>query len=78
MFLCLSHIGAHVVHPIAMKLSQVVVDMPAVVLEIKKNKKFTSWSTWCCLTGAHIVHPITKKLSKVVVHMLAVVLEIKN
>ena len=29
-----SHIGAHTIHPIAMKLSQVVVNMPVVVLEI--------------------------------------------
>ena len=29
-----SRIGAHTVHPIAMKLSQVIVDMLAVVLEI--------------------------------------------
>ena len=31
---CLSRIGAHTVHPIAMKLSQVVVNIPGVVLEI--------------------------------------------
>ena len=31
---CLSRIGAHTVHPIAMKLSQVVVDILGVVLEI--------------------------------------------
>ena len=35
--LCVSCIGAHTDHPLAMKLSQVVVNMPAVVLEIKKN-----------------------------------------
>ena len=34
MFLCLSHIGAHAVHPIAMKLSEIVVNMLAVVLKI--------------------------------------------
>ena len=33
---CVSRIGAHTVHPIAMKPSQVVVNIPAVVLEIKK------------------------------------------
>ena len=32
-------IGAHTVHPIAMKLSQVVRNMLAVVLEIKKKIK---------------------------------------
>ena len=31
---CLSRIGAHTVHPIAMKLSQIVVNIPGVVLEI--------------------------------------------
>ena len=31
---CVSRIGAHTVHPIAMKLSQVVVNIPGVVLEI--------------------------------------------
>ena len=31
--------GAHTVHPIAMKLSQVVVNMLALVLEIKKKLK---------------------------------------
>ena len=36
MFLCLSRIGAHTVHTIAMKLSQVFVNMLAVVLEILK------------------------------------------
>ena len=30
----LYRIGAHIVHPIAMKLSQVVVNIPGVVLEI--------------------------------------------
>ena len=70
-----SRIGAHTVHPIAMKLSQVVENVPAVVLEIKN---YTSWSTRFCLTGAHTVHPIAMKLSKVVVNMHAVLLEIKK
>ena len=34
--MCVSRIGAHTVHPIAMKLSQVVGNVLAVVLEIKK------------------------------------------
>ena len=42
--------GAHSVHPIAMKLSQIVGNMLAVVLEIYKIKKCTSWSIWCCPT----------------------------
>ena len=39
MSVCLSRIGAHTVHPIAMKLSQVIGNMGALVLEIKKNVK---------------------------------------
>ena len=31
---CVSHIGTHTIHPIAMKLSQVVVNMHAMVMEI--------------------------------------------
>ena len=31
---CVSRIGAHFVHPIAMKLSEVVINMLVVVLEI--------------------------------------------
>ena len=41
MSVCVSRIGAHTIHPIAMKFSKVVVNMLAVVLEIKKN--CTSW-----------------------------------
>ena len=33
---CVCRIGAHTVHPIAMKVSQVVVNMLAVVSEVKK------------------------------------------
>ena len=71
-----SCIGEHTVHPIAMKLSQVVVNMLAVVLEIKKNINCTSRSARCCSTGAHAGHPIVMKLSQVVVNILTVVLEI--
>ena len=39
MFLCLSRIGAQAVYPIVMKLSQVVVNMLAMILEIKKKLK---------------------------------------
>ena len=68
---------AHTVHPIAMKLSKVVLNMLAMVLEIKnKNKNCSSWSTRCCPTGAHSVRPITMKLSQVVGNMFAVVFEI--
>ena len=34
MSVCLSRIGAHTVHPIVMKLSQIIVNMLTVVLEI--------------------------------------------
>ena len=64
-----------------MKFSQVVVNILAVVLEIRKKfKNCTSWSTRCCRfsTGAHTVHLIAMKLSQVVVNMLAVVLEIRK
>ena len=64
------------VHPIAMKFSQVVLNVLAVVFEIKKITNCISWSTRCCPTGANTVHPIAMKLSQVVVNMLAVVLEI--
>ena len=50
--------GAHTVHPIAMKLSQIIVNMLAVVSEILKFKNYTSWSTRCCLIGAFTFHPI--------------------
>ena len=43
----LSCIGAHTIHQIAMKLSQAVINMFAVVLEFKKC---TSWSTRFCST----------------------------
>ena len=33
---CLSHIGVHTVHLIVMKLSKVVANVPAMVLENKK------------------------------------------
>ena len=69
--------GAHTVHPIAMKLSKVVVNMLVVVLEIKKNENFISWSTQCCPAGAHTVQPVAMKLPQVVVNMLAVVLKFK-
>ena len=36
---CVSRIGAHTVHPIAMKLSQVVVNIPGVVFGNLKNLK---------------------------------------
>ena len=48
-----SRIGAHTVHPIAMKLSQVVVNVPAVVLEIKK--KIMYWLEDGCAKLAHCV-----------------------
>ena len=45
---CVSRIGAHTVHQIAVKLSQVE-NTFAMVLEIKKKIKYcTSWSTRCC------------------------------
>ena len=58
---CVCRIGAHTVHRIAMKLSQVDVNMPAVVLEIKSC---TSLSTQCCPfpIGAHTVCPIAFNL----------------
>ena len=62
------------VHPIAMKLSNVVVNMLAVVLEIK-NKNCSSWSTRCCPTGAYSIRTIAMKLSQVIVNMLMVVME---
>ena len=36
---CVCRIGAHTVHPIAMKLSNVVANMLAVVLEIKNKNE---------------------------------------
>ena len=71
---CVSRIGAHALHPIAMKFSKVVVNMLAMILEIK-NKNCTNWSTGCYPTGAHSIYTITMKLSQVVGYMLAVVLE---
>ena len=60
-----------------MTLLQVVVNMLAVVMEIKKKyiKTCTSRNTRCvALTGAHTVHPIAMKHSQVV--NIAMVLEI--
>ena len=76
---CVSRIGTYTVHPIEVKLSQVVLNMPTVVLEIKKkNKNCTSLSTRCCPfpTGAHTVFQIAIKLAQVSLNMLAVDLEI--
>ena len=75
---CVSRIGAHTVHPITIKLSPVVVNMPTAVLEIKKNKNYTSWSTrWCHFPkGARTVRPTAIKLAQVILTMLAVVFKI--
>ena len=60
-----------------MKFSKVVVNMLAVILEIKNiNKNCTNWSSRCCLTGAHSIYPIAMKLLQVVGYVLAMVLEI--
>ena len=72
----MSRIGAHTLNPIALKLSQVVVNMPAVVLEIKKKIKIVLAGV--SRKGGHTVNPIAMKLSQVVVNMPAVVLEIKK
>ena len=77
---CVPRIGTHTVHPIAMKLSQVVVTCRGGFANLEKIKHCTSRSTRCCTfpTGAHTVHLIMMKLSQVVVNMIAVVLEIKK
>ena len=78
--MCESRIGAHTIHPFAMKLPQDVVNMPAVVLEIKKFKNCTSLSTRCCPfpTGACTVCPIAIKLAQVILNRIEVVLDIKK
>ena len=71
---CVCRIAAHTVHPIAMKLLQVVVSMPAVVLEIKKIVLA------CCPfpIGSHTVCPIAVKLAQVILNMFAVVWKFKK
>ena len=60
-----------------MKLSQVVVHMLAVVLEIKKKIEIVlDGVPGVALIGVQIVHPIAIKFYQVVVNMLAVVSEI--
>ena len=80
MSLFLPRIGEYTVHSIAMKLSPVVVNLLAVVLEIKKKIYIncTSWSTRCFTfpIGARTVRPNAIKLAQVILNMLGVVLEI--
>ena len=61
------------IHPIAMTLLQVVVNMLAVVLEIKK-KNLLAGVPGVALPGAHTIQPIAIKLSQVV-NMFAMDLE---
>ena len=70
--------GAYTVHPIATKFSQVIVNMLAVVLEIKNLTIVLAGVPSVCPTGAHSVHPIAMKLPQVVGNLLAVVLELKK
>ena len=64
---CVCYIGAHTVHLIAMKLSQVIVTCSRLFWKFKNR---TRSSTQCCSTGANTIHTIAMKLSQIVLNML--------